>query len=201
MPRWKWLKSTKELQEEAFGITFPLEPEPLADYITWNSTALVAELGELLQEVGWKQWATPRGWVNRDQAVKECVDMAHFLANMLVAFNVSDEEWEERYQHKQMLNAERQAEGYDGQSEKCPSCHRALDDIVLHIAPNGDQYCICGYVLKRAEHEVVASIVAPCHHTVPRPPDIGGTITCECGSVWRFIPEHGGRSWKAERVQ
>jgi dimeric dUTPase (all-alpha-NTP-PPase superfamily) len=123
------LASTRALQEEFFRRSFPItDPDELADYVTTNYTALVVELGEFMQEVGWKDWATPRGWVNRRQAVGELVDAGHFLANLLCALDVTDAEWEEAYRAKQEVNRRRQREGYDGVSGKCPVCRRAYDD-------------------------------------------------------------------------
>lgn len=128
--RWRWLASTRDLQEEAFGITFPRVPDPneLADAIVMNHSALVVELGEFMNEVGWKDWATPRGWINRDAAVGELVDVAHFLANILVRLNVTDDEWEQRYRAKQDVNRRRQRAGYDAREGKCPRCRRSYDD-------------------------------------------------------------------------
>jgi hypothetical protein len=124
---WRWLASTRQLQEDSFGVEYPLTGDQLADYVTFNAAALTAELGEFLQEIGWKTWATGRGWVNRDQAVGELVDAAHFLANLACALGVTDEEWETRYTRKQGINADRQATGYDGVSGKC-QCGRAVED-------------------------------------------------------------------------
>lgn len=128
---WRWLLSTRNLQEQAFKVDFEelqRDPDALADSIVWNYTALVVELGEFMNEVGWKTWATPRGWVNRDAAVGELVDAAHFLANLLVRLDVTDDEWELRYRQKQEINRRRQANGYDGRSGKCPGCYRSYDD-------------------------------------------------------------------------
>lgn len=118
-------------------------------------TALVAELGEFLQEVQWKTWITERGGVNRDQAVGELVDVAHFLANLANALGVTDEEWEARYIAKQARNAERQRDGYDGTSGKCVDCHRDLRETELieireSVGANGQVTklaCQCGRVL------------------------------------------------------
>lgn len=129
--RWQWLKSTRELQEESFGVNYAtMAPgtEQFANYVSMNVLAAHAELSEVLQEVGWKPWADPRGWVNREGVLKECVDTAHFLANVLSAIGVSDDEWEAAYQAKQQVNRERQAVGYDGVSGKCPHCKRSYDD-------------------------------------------------------------------------
>lgn len=134
---WRWLESTKKLQEKSFGFTLPLdEGDALADYVTWNHSALVLEAGELLSEFGWKKWANPRGWVNRELALKEAVDVGHFLANILAAIGVTDEEWEAAYQAKQQVNRDRMSSGtYDGVSTKCPGCKRAYDDVVACQGP------------------------------------------------------------------
>lgn len=127
--RWGWLNSTRRLQEEAFGKDFSkFDPDDFADAVVMNHSALVVELGEFMQEVGWKDWATPRGWVNREAAVGELVDAAHFLANILVRLDVTDEEWERRYRAKQEVNRRRQANGYTGRN-KCPGCYRSYDDV------------------------------------------------------------------------
>jgi hypothetical protein len=128
---WRWLKSTRVLQEDAFDVDFTrydTNPDELADSIVMNHTALIVELGEFLNEVGWKDWSTPRGWVNHDAAVGELVDAAHFLANILVRLGVTDEEWERRYRQKQEINRNRQRSGYDTRQGKCPRCKRAYDD-------------------------------------------------------------------------
>lgn len=131
MSDWCWLESTRRLQEDAFGVDFGVlnaNPDELADSIVMNHSALIVELGEFMNEVGWKDWAQPRGWVNRDAAVGELVDVAHFLANILVRLGVSDDEWERRYRAKQDVNRARQRDGYDARKDKCPRCGRAYDD-------------------------------------------------------------------------
>lgn len=135
--RWRWLASTRRLQREAYGDDdWPKQGEALANSVQMNITAIIAELGEMLTEVGWKPWAENRGWVNREQYLKELVDVGHFLANLLVAVGCDDEEWERRYQDKQALNTRRQAAGYDGLKGKCHACRRALDDGGLMMRPN-----------------------------------------------------------------
>lgn len=127
---WKWLDSTYALQREVYGYDLPLAENTsgMADYVTWNALALVKEVSELTDEVGWKKWAEPRGWVNRENALKEAVDVAHFLANILCAIGVTDDEWVAAYQAKQAVNRERQRAGYDGVTGKCPGCKRSYDD-------------------------------------------------------------------------
>lgn len=126
--RWKWLESTRQLQEEFYGAVYPIQGEALADYVTTNHSALVLEASELLSEFGWKPWAQPRGWVNRANALKEAVDVAHFLGNILSAIGVTDQEWEDAYRKKQEVNRQRQRSGYDGVAGKCPKCKRSYDD-------------------------------------------------------------------------
>jgi hypothetical protein len=127
---WRWLASTRALQRDAFGDDdWPKEGEALANSVMMNALALTNELhAEVLPEVGWKPWAEPRGWINREAYLKELVDCGHFLANMLVAVGCTDDEWVRLYRAKQELNARRQTEGYDGVEGKCHVCRRALDD-------------------------------------------------------------------------
>lgn len=155
-PYWRWLESTYALQQEAFGIEpDALEGDEFADYITLNCTALLVELGEFMQEIGWKTWAEPRGWTNRDAAVKELIDVAHFLANLACALGLTDEEWEERYRAKQDTNRRRQTDGYDGVSSKCPGCRRALDDSATMADDNtGMIRCACGRLSNSREFDV-----------------------------------------------
>jgi hypothetical protein len=128
------------LQEEYFRRSFPItDPDELADYVTENHSAAVVELSEFMQEVGWKPWATPRGWVNRDAAIGELVDVAHFLANLLCALDVSDVEWQARYRAKQEVNRRRQRDGYSGRA-KCEVCGRAFDDVDVTCQPG-----LCNY--------------------------------------------------------
>lgn len=139
--RWNWLESTYALQREAFNFRLPLAPNTnyLADYVVMNHSALVSEASELLAEFGWKAWAEPRGWVNRENALKEAVDVAHFLANILCAIGVTDEEWATAYQAKQAVNRQRQRDGYDGVRGKCPFCRRSYDDGI-DCTPGGELF-------------------------------------------------------------
>lgn len=136
---WKWLESTRQLQEEFYGAVYPMNGEALADYVTINHSALVLEASELLSEFGWKPWAQPRGWVSRDNALKEAVDVAHFLGNILSAIGVTDQEWEAAYQAKQEVNRQRQRDGYDGVTGKCFNCKRSYDDGIA-CTPGGDEF-------------------------------------------------------------
>lgn len=131
MNEWKWLEATRELQISAYGVDpQALEGNELADYAIWNVVALSDEMSEFLGEIQWKPWSKVRGGVNRDAAIGELIDAAHFLANLAVAIGCTDEEWISRYQKKMDLNAKRQRDGYDN-SNKCKKCGRALDDTAV----------------------------------------------------------------------
>jgi hypothetical protein len=128
-PLWRWLTSTRQLQREAYGDdVWPKEGDVLADSAMANMFSLMKEMSEAGDEIGWKPWAQPRGWVNRDAYIGELVDVGHFLANLLIGVGCTDDEWEERYQAKQRVNLKRQRDGYDGVTTKCHACKRALDD-------------------------------------------------------------------------
>ena len=131
MPEWNWLEETRKLQISAYGADpGALEGEALADFILWNHTALVDEMSEFLGEVQWKPWAKPRGGANKDAAIGELIDVAHFLANLAVAMGCTDEEWVSRYKAKMEINRTRQLNGYDN-ANKCKKCRRALDDVAV----------------------------------------------------------------------
>lgn len=158
---WVWLESTRQLQEEFYGATYPMNGEVLANYVVMNHSALVSEASELLAEFGWKAWAQPRGWVNRENALKEAVDVAHFLANILCAIGVTDEEWVAAYQAKQEVNRQRQRDGYDGVAGKCPQCKRSYDDSI-QCTPADDSYTVMnasGDVVVEVERPAVCAYV------------------------------------------
>ena len=126
--RWRWLADTRYLQTHSYGVDpAHLKGDELADFVTWNSVALIDELHEFLGEIRWKPWAGERGEVDRNAAIGELVDLLHFAANLLAAMGCTDDELETRYREKSRLNAKRMASGYDARN-KCSSCGRALDD-------------------------------------------------------------------------
>lgn len=151
--RWRWLESTRKLQAEHFGVDYSeLHGEKLADYMRTQIAAMASELGEFSQEVDWKPWVNgdrDRGWANRENAVRELVDLAHFVANALCALGVTDQEWEENYRAKQQVNRDRRAQGYDARSSKC-ECGRALEDgrQLMDYGGNQRSLCACGKVIK-----------------------------------------------------
>lgn len=108
MSEWRWLVSTVELQRDYFDQDpTGRSTEEVAASIKDNSFALIVELAEMSVEYSWKHWATDPPFVNRERVLKEAVDAGHFLANILVANGITDEEYEAAYQAKQEINRER----------------------------------------------------------------------------------------------
>ena len=130
-PRWHWLESTRELQTKFFGVEYEkLTGLDMATYLMGQALSAHCEITEFLDEVNWKPWALDqRGEVpDRTAAIGELVDLGHFLANLLCALGVTDEEWEQLYTAKQQRNRARQESGsYTRQQYKCPDCNRELD--------------------------------------------------------------------------
>jgi hypothetical protein len=124
----EWIASTAMLQTIGFGkdpADIPMGDE-WKDFVRWNTMAAVAELGEFLDEVPWKPWASNLE-LNRDAAIGELVDAMHFIGNILQLLMVTGPELTAAYKNKQLKNLRRQVVGYDGKKEKCGYCHRELD--------------------------------------------------------------------------
>lgn len=117
MPRFgSWLARTSEVQERVFGIA----PDALSDEDfahAWETAAFSVgiEVAEATAHIPWKPWSTRRGRpspADRELAVKELVDAAHFMSNLFNLLGVTDEELERRYAEKTDENIRRQEEGY-----------------------------------------------------------------------------------------
>lgn len=136
-----WLLAQRGLQINSFGMNpskLPLDAR--ISFVSWNAWAVEDELHEAMREVGWKPWATSRHF-NREAFLQEIVDALHFIGNMVLAAGgdtetLADELWQ-LYQDKAEINAQRQREGYDGVSDKCPQCGRNLVDQLHHEDDNG----------------------------------------------------------------
>lgn len=136
-----------DLQAKAYGIPLTeLSPGDRGNYVMTMHTAIIKELGEALDEVSWKPWASAQ-FLNRDAYVGELVDVLHLFMNLVLATSedpamLADEIFT-RYCAKNAVNAQRQEDGYDGVSGKCRKCSRALDDSATHctLDINGNGYC------------------------------------------------------------
>lgn len=148
-----------ELQRDTYGHDFEkMSDEERIEFIKVNVLALTNELHEALGEVGWKPWATSRH-VHSDAYLGELVDVFHFLMNLVLVLGYKEEDLAEmfvsRYFQKRAVNAQRQKDGYDGVSGKCPGCGRDiaeanLEERMTQASDGPEQYetlCPCGAVL------------------------------------------------------
>lgn len=122
------------LQTETFGFDFAsMSTQERVNYIKENVLAMTDELHELLAETSWKPWAKST-FLREEKAMSELVDVWHFMMNIMIAIapNAEASELAEElatsYFKKREVNVQRQEDGYDGVSTKCPNCNRALDD-------------------------------------------------------------------------
>jgi dUTPase len=111
-----------ELQIESFGIDPRfLHGKSRDDYVNAMALALMVEVGEALQEISWKPWASGQ-WFNREAYLEELIDVLHFWMNLVLVATDRPTELLAAYQAKVEVNVKRQADGYTG--EKCPTCGR-----------------------------------------------------------------------------
>lgn len=117
------MRRQHELQVVSFGVDpQTLTGEDRDNYVAAMSTALLVELGEALQEISWKPWASGV-WLNREAFLVEMIDALHFWFNLVLLATTDPEEVAHVYFHKADINAQRQMDGYTGQ-DKCPTCGR-----------------------------------------------------------------------------
>ena len=131
------LVNQNELQLSAYGINIAyMSQEGRVTFIKEMYIALGAELQEMLNEMSWKPWASAE-FFNTEEALGEMVDAWHFIMNILITVgyqhgvgpNELGSLFAEKYYAKSRVNAERQENGYDGVSSKCPSCHREVTEL------------------------------------------------------------------------
>ena len=95
----QWLEKTKELQKEVYNIDYdnfekddPTSLNNIIEYLRWNMLAIDDELAEVRKEISWKPWQHDEPYVNRKAVVKECVDILHFVGNIICAVGGTDEQ-------------------------------------------------------------------------------------------------------------
>ena len=112
-----------------------LPPDRKMAFLMETGLALIKEMGEALDETGWKPWASSNH-INSDAYRGELADVFIFLMNaMLIDGMTTDELWR-LVEAKQQINLDRQRNGYDGVSTKCPGCKRAYDDGAVVCRPS-----------------------------------------------------------------
>ena len=88
----------------------------IKDYVL----AATDELHEVLNETGWKPWATTTRF-NKDRIQAELVDVFCFFLNLCLVADVDADLLMVEYQKKMQTNFKRQARGYTD-APKCPAC-------------------------------------------------------------------------------
>ena len=152
-----WLRKTRDLQKNVYFIEFdemagddPRRIRKLVEYMRWNMLAIDDELAEMRQAISWKPWQHDDPYADREEIVKEAVDVLHFVANIIVAAGGTDEVLDRLYLEKMEKNKKRQLEGYLVKSKgvKCSLCYRAIDDVGV-----GKQPDMCSKCLPKDEEE------------------------------------------------
>lgn len=116
-----WLRDTQAFQSRVYGF----DPAYLRSNVSAqvravreNVLPLMVEAVELLNNVSWKYWAHDEPYVNREEVLKESVDIGHFHANIMTAVDILDDEYWEAYRAKQRVNEQRQLDGYKVKEKK-----------------------------------------------------------------------------------
>lgn len=138
-----WLAETAKLQQECYGADYvvfhsdaDVDINATIDYMRWNMLAIDDELAEMRQAMSWKPWQHDEPYLDRDELIKEAVDVLHFVANIVCAAGATDEELDEIYLAKMEKNRARQRDGYRVRDAgvKCGICSRALDEVQVSIS-------------------------------------------------------------------
>ena len=146
-----WLGKTRDLQENVYNIDYSamegaqdVKINNLIEYMRWNMLAIDDELAEMRQAISWKPWQHDAPYADRDEVIKEAVDVLHFVANIIVACGGTDEILDKFYVEKMERNRQRQLDGYKVKQEgvKCELCHRAIDDVGRGATPTMCAKCL-----------------------------------------------------------
>lgn len=130
-----WLEQQDTYQRQSYGLHLrKMTEEERLSYIDEMCKAAMLELGEAYNEFSWKSWAKNQ-FRNQDALTSELVDVLFFVANALVANGVTSEQLTKKYRSKMGINTQRQVQGYDTSTGKCPKCKRALDDTAVTCTP------------------------------------------------------------------
>jgi dimeric dUTPase (all-alpha-NTP-PPase superfamily) len=133
-----------------------VDPDERIQYVKDMTLALIAELHEMLNEIGWKPWATSNH-INEAAAFGELRDAWQFLMNLMFAvtlktpYELADELYV-AHARKTVINVDRARNGYDGVAGKCPQCHRDLGEVevkevIATSTQRVDLHCPCGAYL------------------------------------------------------
>jgi len=146
-----WLKRTRELQKDVYFINYeemqgdkPQNIRKFVEYLRWNMLAVDDELAEMRQAISWKPWQHDAPYADREEVIKEAVDVLHFVANIIVAAGGTDEMLDKFYLEKMERNKQRQLDGYKVKDigVKCALCQRAIDDVGRVASPEMCAKCL-----------------------------------------------------------
>lgn len=145
-----WLKKTRDLQKDVYFINYEeMEGDKdanirrLVEYMRWNMLAIDDELAEMRQAISWKPWQHDKPYADREEIIKEAVDVLHFVANIIVAAGGTDAQLNKFYIEKMEKNKQRQLNGYKVKDigVKCALCGRAIDDVGVGKTPDACSKC------------------------------------------------------------
>lgn len=125
---------------------FPSEdPAVLMDQVREQALAIITEVAEVLDETGWKPWASSNH-INTDAYRGELIDVWCFFMNLCLLGGMTPDDLYRGYLRKLAVNIQRVADGYDGVSTKCPGCKGAYDDPATKCRPGSTAPVIQGSV-------------------------------------------------------
>lgn len=148
---YSWLQQTRGLQQGVYNINYeemegdaPENINKFIEYLRWNMLAVDDELAEMRQAISWKPWQHDAPYADREEVIKEAVDVLHFVANIIVAAGGTDEMLDKFYLEKMERNKQRQLNGYKVKDigVKCALCQRAIDDVGRGASPEMCAKCL-----------------------------------------------------------
>lgn len=136
MDRLRQMISVQREFQTSLGYDFPqMTVRERITFIKEMYIAALSELSEALDETSWKPWTKGEPRLNSDALTSELSDCWQFTTNMwFAAFpNATPEELAEKMwltlNAKLIVNRQRaESRTYDGVTDKCRQCSRALDD-------------------------------------------------------------------------
>jgi hypothetical protein len=141
---WQMYRVQQGLQRRFYDGVDPatFNPTDRAAYLQIMAFSAESEIHEAMGEVGWKPWATS-SHLRKAEFMAEMVDAWHFFMNMMIGAGMTPDDLYRGYMVKQNINHQRITNGYDGVTNKCPSCKRALDDPATECRIINDQSHWC----------------------------------------------------------
>lgn len=113
-------RDLEELFSTQYSFNRMVAPEAFSEdiekrtaYVRNMTLAGMIELGEALNEWGWKPWSQRRG-VDTDKYKAELADVMCFIINLALAAGLNAQDLFNATSTKQKINVERQRAGYTG---------------------------------------------------------------------------------------